>query len=366
MSFVEKKTPPSSSSATSPILVMIKSTSVGLLFGFMLEKSKCYDPQIILDQMVFKRFIMIKMFFSALAASTLVILVYRSRSRQAYEKLLESTRDQLKKKSFLSLILGGVILGLGMTLCGSCPGMIFVQLGAGVSNAYVTLLGGLLGAIAHGCVSESIGKLLGKPSTKASQTLDELTGKTPSVVHLTLGGCLLGGAALFELLFPWRADFNLSLSARTSYGLDAPIWPPIFAGTLLGSTQLLSFVLTKRSLGNSTSFSIAASQFFSSSWLETNAYMKKWKSGNWDRLAMSVGVLAGSWLSASMGGMYGQTPGVSLLSSLAGGFLLLFGARTADGCNTGHGISGTANLFVGSAVATMAMFAGAMGLALFI
>lgn len=361
----KKIVPGASQSNANQIMIMIKSTSVGFLFGFILEKSKVYDPQIILDQMTFKRFIMIKMFFSALAASTLVVLIYRNRSPQAYSKILDSARDMLRKKSFVSLILGGLILGFGMTTVGSCPGMVFVQLGAGVSNAYATLLGGLLGAIAHGCVIETLSGLLGKPNAKAGNTLYELAGKTPSVTHLALGASLLGGAAVFELLFPWRADFNLG-SRVTSYALDSPVWPPIFAGLLLGSTQLLSFILNKRSLGNSTTFSIAASQFFSSSWLDKHAYLKKWKTGNWDKLAMSAGVLAGSWLSASMGGVYGRTVGVSFINSLAGGFMLLFGARLADGCNTGHGISGTANLLVGSAVATMAMFAGAMGLALFV
>ena len=40
------------------------------------------------------------------------------------------------------------------------------------------------------------------------------------------------------------------------------------------------------------------------------------------------------------------------------GFMMLFGARLADGCTSGHGLSGTAQLAVGSMVAVAAMFAG--------
>ena len=40
------------------------------------------------------------------------------------------------------------------------------------------------------------------------------------------------------------------------------------------------------------------------------------------------------------------------------GFLMLFGARIADGCTSGHGLSGMAQLSVGSTVAVAAMFAG--------
>lgn len=366
---VEDKIAPSSSSNCTnckQILVMTKSAGIGLLFGFALEKAKVYDPQIIRDQMIFKRFIMIKMFFSALAASTIVVLIYRTRFPSAYAKILESSKDLLKKKSFVSLIVGGMILGFGMTVAGSCPGMMFVQLGAGVSYAYVGILGGFLAAVLHGYLNESLRAILEKPSPRTSRTFYELGNWTPSATHLAFGGCLLGGAALFEFFFPWRADFDLSnWSSPISYGLYSPAWPPIFAGIVLGSTQLLSFVIFNRSLGNSTTFSILAAQTFSSAKLEFNAYMKKFKQGNWDRVMMSVGALAGSFLSASLGGVYGKTSGVPLFSSFAGGFLLVFGARIADGCNTGHGISGTAHLLLGSAVATMAMFAGAMGLAYF-
>ena len=39
---------------------------------------------------------------------------------------------------------------------------------------------------------------------------------------------------------------------------------------------------------------------------------------------------------------------------------MLFGARIAGGCTSGHGISGMAQLSVGSTVAVAAMFAGGM------
>lgn len=46
-----------------------------------------------------------------------------------------------------------------------------------------------------------------------------------------------------------------------------------------------------------------------------------------------------------------------------GGFLMLFGARIADGCTSGHGISGIAQLSVGSLVAVTAMFTGGIAAA---
>jgi uncharacterized membrane protein YedE/YeeE len=45
------------------------------------------------------------------------------------------------------------------------------------------------------------------------------------------------------------------------------------------------------------------------------------------------------------------------------GFLMLLGARIADGCTSGHGLSGMAQLAVGSMVAVAAMFAGGIATA---
>ncbi|WP_353934658.1 YeeE/YedE thiosulfate transporter family protein [Acinetobacter baumannii] len=45
---------------------------------------------------------------------------------------------------------------------------------------------------------------------------------------------------------------------------------------------------------------------------------------------------------------------------------MLLGARIADGCTTGHGLSGIAQLAVGSTVAVAAMFTGGIATALLV
>jgi hypothetical protein len=41
-----------------------------------------------------------------------------------------------------------------------------------------------------------------------------------------------------------------------------------------------------------------------------------------------------------------------------GGFIMLFGARWAGGCTSGHGLSGVGQLAAGSIVVTLMFFAG--------
>ena len=92
--------------------------------------------------------------------------------------------------------------------------------------------------------------------------------------------------------------------------------------------------------------------------------MKRFKSGkgNWGTIAFVLSVIIGSFTSSQLSGVYGTAAGVHPYNSFLGGFLLVFGARLAGGCNTGHGISGTSHLFFGSFIAMMSMFAGGIAL----
>lgn len=95
------------------------------------------------------------------------------------------------------------------------------------------------------------------------------------------------------------------------------------------------------------------------------------------QVAMVIGIVVGAFASMKMSGARRQTispvwnraVGFRSLSSrapmaFAGGFIMVLGARIADGCTTGHGISGVAQLALGSTVAVTAMFAGAIATAL--
>jgi uncharacterized membrane protein YedE/YeeE len=46
--------------------------------------------------------------------------------------VFQSGKDALKSKSIQILITGGLLIGFGMQISGSCPGIVLVQLGAGV------------------------------------------------------------------------------------------------------------------------------------------------------------------------------------------------------------------------------------------
>ena len=64
-------------------LKYLVSLLIGFLFGYAMEKAKVYEPIAIRQQMIFRRFIMLKMFLAALATSTfsifLVAIIFKKR-----------------------------------------------------------------------------------------------------------------------------------------------------------------------------------------------------------------------------------------------------------------------------------------------
>jgi hypothetical protein len=86
---------------------------------------------------------------------------------------------------------------------------------------------------------------------------------------------------------------------------------------------------------------------------------------------MVIGIALGALVSARFAGIGRQ--GVSPIwkqamrnfslprrrvMAFVGGFVLLFGARLAGGCTSGHGISGISQLAVGSVITVIFMFVG--------
>ena len=65
-----------------------------------------------------------------------------------FERLAENVSDEWVNTSrgLVSLICGGLLVGFGMSLSGSCPGTVFVQAGASTRGWIFTMSGGIFGA----------------------------------------------------------------------------------------------------------------------------------------------------------------------------------------------------------------------------
>ncbi len=157
-------------------------------------------------------------------------------------------------------------------------------------------------------------------------------------------------------------------------------WSPYLTGALIGLLQVPAFLLLGTALGASSSYvtvSASIAELVDPA-IRSLAYAGKYLDGakNWWQVALVGGIALGALLSASLSGtrrsgisrvwtrsLGTSNPGVRFALAFAGGFLLLFGARLADGCTSGHGISGMAQLAVSGFLAVAAMFAGGIATA---
>ena len=79
--------------------------------------------------------------------------------------------------------------------------------------------------------------------------------------------------------------------------------------------------------------------------------------------AWTGGEFRNEWLHPMWVARFGDSIPLRAGVAMGGGVLMAFGARLAGGCTSGHGISGTMQLSVGSWVAFFSFFAGGVATA---
>jgi len=160
-----------------------------------------------------------------------------------------------------------------------------------------------------------------------------------------------------------------------------PAWSPYLVGGLIGLLSMATFYFSDKQLGASTAYARLAGmvgKLFARRHTESLKYYQDFKPRvDWEVMLL-VGVLAGAFVAAWLGGeltgawlpgmwaaRFGDdSMGLRLAVAFAGGGLMAFGARMAGGCTSGHGISGTLQLAVGSWVAVVCFFAGGIAVAM--
>jgi uncharacterized membrane protein YedE/YeeE len=159
-----------------------------------------------------------------------------------------------------------------------------------------------------------------------------------------------------------------------SAGILRRMWSPYAVGVAIGVLSWLVFAIVDKPLGISTSISavsgacvmpivgrdaVAANPY----WAKT---FPKWDYG----MLFLVGTFLGALVSSIISGTFraeavpevwrqrfGPSVAKRLLGAFLGGILILYGARMAGGCTSGHGISGSLQLAASSWTFFLTMFA---------
>lgn len=164
--------------------------------------------------------------------------------------------------------------------------------------------------------------------------------------------------------------------------LYQPVWSPYICGAGIGILAGLTLLISRKALSCSTSFAKSAGmieKLMRGERAVQREFFRKHGFGiDWQWMLV-FGIFLGSLLSSVLSGSFaiqfvscwwtqnvGSSVFLRLVAVFTGGILMGFGARLADGCTSGHGISGMIQLSISSLVAVICFFVGGIGTALMI
>jgi uncharacterized membrane protein YedE/YeeE len=181
-------------SVTFAIIVGI---AMGVVFGVALEKSRVFEPGVIVGQMQLRNFIMLKVFLTAVATGAVVLAALHG---------FGVVKLYPKAALYYADVVGGLLLGAGIALAGACPGTTAAQIGAGYRDAIFTLFGGLAGAVAYGYAEPMLSKTLLASGGKI--ILSDLVGIPYWTGALALAAILVAVLVALERARPWRDELG--------------------------------------------------------------------------------------------------------------------------------------------------------------
>lgn len=185
--------------------------ATGIVFGFALEKSRVFEPGVILGQMQLKNFLMLKIFLAAVITGLVVLAVMNG---------VFGVKLSLKPLLYKADIIGGLILGVGIALAGACPGTTLAQIGAGYKDAWFILLGGIAGALTYGYFDAPIAAAFAEKGQKIG--FDQMVGLPFWATALVLAVVLTGVLALLEGWRPWRTEIGGDSDGLDGMPSDVP------------------------------------------------------------------------------------------------------------------------------------------------
>jgi len=184
--------------------------AMGIVFGVAFEKSRVFEPGMIVGQMQFRNFIMLKIFLTAVATGAIVLAVLNG---LGYVEL------QPRAAAYAPNAVGGLLLGAGISLSGACPGSLLAQIGAGYRDAFFTLIGALLGAVTFAYAEPAINKTF-LDQSGPRLVFTDLVGVPYWIGALVLAAVIVVILVVLEARSPWQNemgnDVDGDLPASTS------------------------------------------------------------------------------------------------------------------------------------------------------
>lgn len=315
----------------------------GFLFGFAMQYANLNKFNTISGMSTLEDYTMAKTMGFAIGLGAILI---------AFEVMLGFASFHVKPLMLTGNIVGGIVFGIGMSILGYCPGTLPISLGQGSLDALVGIVGGLLGGFALSALYPTLEPMLGP--NKGAISVYSLLGESNFYFYLVT-------ISIGLLLMLMAFYINLKEKNSSNYK-----WLFTGIGFALINAVLMLDSVQGRPLGASTAYPYAADVLFGAT---SHEYFDKIKvPGAWEVIFLAGAFLAGlipalirkdfklKWVHSRWIKYHGPSIKKRLVWAFVGGFILIFGARIAGGCASGHILSGTMQLGAGSTVFAIATF----------
>ena len=132
----------------------IKYLLVGFIFGIVLTKSEAVSWYRIYEMFQFQSFHMYGIIMVAIGTGIIGLQLIKRKKIKDIKGQPIVIQD--KESGSFRYWVGGLLFGLGWALVGSCPGPIFILLGAGFLPMVLVLLGALTGTFLYGVLKDKL------------------------------------------------------------------------------------------------------------------------------------------------------------------------------------------------------------------
>lgn len=316
---------------------------LGFLFGIILSYANLNKYNVISGMAMLKDLTVAKAILTTIGVGAILLMIEIQLGWAVYH---------VKPFVLVGIGLGGLIFGTGMGILGYCPGTMAVSIGQGSLDAVVGLVGGLLGGLVFTLFFPHIHTLLGPDFGKLS--IASLVGDNGLFIILAvvIGALLVIAAFLLD----------------QKSGKKDRKW--FYAGIALAVLNGIVFLkgVENRPIGASTSFPYLADSLTCTT---GNEYFGKIQvPGSWEAIFLIGALVAGlvmalirkefkfTFVYSNWEKYRGGSRNNRIVWAFIGGFILIFGARMAGGCTSGHVVSGGMQLAVSSLVFAGFVFLG--------
>jgi len=133
---------------------VLKYFFVGFIFGIVLTKSEAVSWYRIYEMFQFQSFHMYGIIGVAVATGIIGIQIIKRKNVKDIDGM--PIKIEEKPKDNVRYWIGGLFFGLGWALVGSCPGPVFILIGAGFLPVILVLIGALIGTVIYGALKSKL------------------------------------------------------------------------------------------------------------------------------------------------------------------------------------------------------------------